>query len=84
VLLDDRAPAGLGRHPWDRVPPIRLDTTAARRLGYEPAGDYATTVTTELDWLVANATRLPSGFDHDFFTPMLDYVAEDAYLAAQV
>jgi nucleoside-diphosphate-sugar epimerase len=88
VLLDDdvdedeHAPAGLGRHPWDRVPAIRLDTGAARQLGYEPAGDYAATVTAELDWLAA-ADRLPPGFDHDYFAPMLDYAAEDGYLAAR-
>lgn len=80
VLLDGHAPDGLGRHTWDRVPPIRLDTTAARELGYEPAGDHAATVTTELDWLVATADRLPEGFDHDYFAPMLDYAAEDAHL----
>jgi nucleoside-diphosphate-sugar epimerase len=81
VLLDDDAPDGLGAHPWDRVPPIRLDTTAARQLGYRPAGDYATTVTTELDSLTSGP--LPSGFDHEYFAPMLDYAAEDAYLAAR-
>ncbi len=79
MLLDDDAPDGLGPHPWDRVPPIRLDTAAARQLGYRPAGDYATTVTTELDWLTS--TPLPPGFDHEYFAPMLDYAAEDAYLA---
>jgi nucleoside-diphosphate-sugar epimerase len=79
VLLDEHAPAGLGTHPWDRIPPIRLDTGAARRLGYEPAGDYATTVATELDWLTS--APLPAGFDHEYFAPMLDYAAEDDHLA---
>jgi hypothetical protein len=82
VLLDQHAPAGLGQHPWARIPAIRLDMTAARQLGYQPAGDYATTVTTELDWL-ASTTQLPPGFNHDYFAPMLDYTAEDDYLAAQ-
>lgn len=54
---------------------------AAGRLGYEPAGDYAATVTTELDWLLSVADRLPPGFDHEYFAPMLDYAAEDRYLA---
>ncbi len=83
VLLDDHAPAGLGAHPWDRVPGIRLDTGAARRLGYRPVGDYAATVTAELDWLVSTAGTAapPPAFDHDRFAPMLDYAAEDAYLA---
>jgi nucleoside-diphosphate-sugar epimerase len=82
VLLDQHAPAGLGQHPWDRVPAIRLDMSAARRLGYQPAGDYAATVATELDWLVST-TALPPGFDHDYFAPMLDYAVEDDYLAAR-
>jgi nucleoside-diphosphate-sugar epimerase len=81
VLLDQHA--DLGRHPWDRVPAIRLDMTAAQRLGYQPAGDYATTVTAELDWLTSNAAQLPPGFDHDYFAPMLDYTAEDDYLATR-
>lgn len=88
VLLDQRAPAGLGRHPWDRLPGIRLDMSAARQLGYQPAGDYAATVAAEVDWLVSIADRdhsgnaqLPPGFDHEYFVPMLDYTAEDSYLA---
>jgi nucleoside-diphosphate-sugar epimerase len=90
VLLDEdaHAPAGLGSHPWDRLPGIRLDMGAARQLGYRPAGDHATTVTAELDWLVSIAdrgpsrdARLPPGFDHEYFAPMLDYTAEDRYLA---
>ncbi|MFK0245368.1 NAD-dependent epimerase/dehydratase family protein [Amycolatopsis azurea] len=80
VLLDDRAPAGLGLHPWDRLPGIRLDMTAAGRLGYRPAGDYLGTVTAELDWLVS--ADQPSEFDHDYFAPMLNYAVEDEYLAA--
>jgi nucleoside-diphosphate-sugar epimerase len=83
VLLDEHAPADLGQHPWDRLPGIRLDMSAAHDLGYQPAGDYATTITTELDWLVSLAdhtTHLPPAFDHDYFTPMLNYTAEDTYL----
>ncbi|MGC7096338.1 NAD-dependent epimerase/dehydratase family protein [Amycolatopsis lurida] len=53
VLLDDDAPPELGRHPWDRVPPIVLDMSAAHALGYRPVGDYATTVRAELRWLLA-------------------------------
>lgn len=80
VLLDQDAPADLGQHPWDRTPAIRLDMTEARKLGYQPAGDYATTVTAELDWLTTTA-QLPPGFEHDYFAPMLNYTAEDNYLA---
>jgi nucleoside-diphosphate-sugar epimerase len=85
VLLDQRAPAELGLHPWDRLPGIRLDMSAARQLGYQPAGDHATIVCAELDWLVSIAerdpARLPPGFDHEYFAPMLNYAAEDDYLA---
>lgn len=83
VLLDLRAPAELGLHPWDRVPGIRLDLSAAGELGYRAAGDYATTVTAELDWLVSIADQLPPGFDHEYFAPMLNYAAEDDYLAGR-
>jgi nucleoside-diphosphate-sugar epimerase len=87
VLLGDGADDALGRHPWDTPHPIVLDTTAAVTLGYEPVGDYATTVVDEVDWLVSiarapdGAASLP-GHDDALFGPMLDYAAEDRYLAA--
>lgn len=87
VLLDDTAPDGLGQTPWDLPEPLVLDQTAAHALGYQPAGDYAATVTAELDWLV-DAARGRAGFDtvppadDSFFAQFLDYAAEDAYLAA--
>ena len=55
ILLDDHAPANLGHHPWESVHPVILDTTAAHELGYQPVGDYATTVAPELDWLTSQA-----------------------------
>src|ERR1017187_139040 len=85
VLLDE--PAGpVGRHPWEAPYPVVLETTAAASLGYEPAGDYATTVTGEVDWLVraaagAEGPRVIGDLDGDFFWPMLDYAAEDRYAA---
>lgn len=87
VLLDDDADSALGRHPWDRRPPVVLDTTAAMALGYEPAGDYATTVAEEIDWLV----RAAHGDDpgdflaeaDEMFAHYVDYAAEDAYLASR-
>jgi nucleoside-diphosphate-sugar epimerase len=84
VLLDDGADADLGRHPWDALPPIILDTTASLELGYVPAGTYAQTVPAELDWLVvaARAGRAPSTED-PFFAQLLDYAAEDRYLMAR-
>jgi nucleoside-diphosphate-sugar epimerase len=69
VLVDD---ASLGAHPWDKRPPFVLDTSAATALGYEPVGDYATTVAEEIDWLVRERPAI-DGFDGAF-----DYAAEDA------
>ena len=60
--------------------------TAAGELGYTPVGDYATTVADEVEWLVSaarggdGAENLP-GLDDAFLGPMLDYAAEDRYLA---
>ena len=88
VLLDEGADGTLGRHPWDTPHPIVLDTTAAVELGYEPVGDYAATVVDEVDWLVSIArapdgeTNVP-GPDDPVFGPMLDYAAEDRYLATR-
>jgi nucleoside-diphosphate-sugar epimerase len=81
VLLDDGADETLGRHPWDAVHPIVLDTSAAAELGYAPAGDYAATVVEEVDWLVASPDVRPPP-DDPFFEPLLDYAAEDRYLEA--
>lgn len=86
AALDDGADETLGRHPWDAPHPIVLDLTAAAELGYTPIGDYATTVTDEIAWLVAaargaaGAATLP-GLDDSFFGPLFDYAAEDRYLA---
>ena len=85
VLLSSDAD-GLGRTPWDSVPSIVLDTSAATALGYYPAGSYAKTVSEEIDWL-RSAAREPSlawavpGANDPFFAPLLDYAAEDRYLA---
>ena len=85
VLLDETAPAGLGDHPWNTLPPFILDTSAARRLGYVPAGSYADTVRAEIDWLVRAARSgdpaglLPSA-DDPYFRPFFDYAGEDAWL----
>ena len=38
ILLDETAPAGLGDHPWNTLPPFTLDTSAARRLSTHCAG----------------------------------------------
>jgi nucleoside-diphosphate-sugar epimerase len=80
VLLDDDA-GTLGAHPWDAEHPIVLDTSAALELGYTPAGDYATTVGEEIDWLVATGGE--GRLDEDFFAPLFDYAAEDRYRAGR-
>jgi len=86
VLLDADAPAGLGVHPWHRLPPFTLDMGAAHDLGYQPVGDYATTVVEEVHWLVEQcradtAAKLPPELDERFFVDQFDYAAEDDYLA---
>jgi nucleoside-diphosphate-sugar epimerase len=86
VLVGENAPDGLGRTPWDAPHPIVLDTTAALELGYVPVGDYATTVAEEVEWLVAAArggedAELVPAPDDDFFAPLLDYAAEDDFVA---
>lgn len=86
VPLPDDADPALGRHPWDRRPPIVLDTSAAAALGYRPVGSHAETVGPTLDRLAALAVRtdrghlLPAGFDVAGLEQMLDYPAEDRYL----
>jgi nucleoside-diphosphate-sugar epimerase len=86
VLLDDDAPPQLGRHPWHRLPPIVLDTSAAQALGYRPVGDYATTVADEIGWLLDRAaghpTWTPPGIDDELAGRWFDYAAEDAWLRA--
>ena len=84
VLLGDDDDQALGRHPWDAPYPIVLDMTAAGELGYTPVGDYAATVADEVEWLVSAARggEIP-GLDDDYFGPLLDYAAEDRYLAAR-
>ncbi len=87
VLLDESAPAALGRTPWDSPHPVVLDTSAAAALGYVPVGDYAATVADEVEWLVAAAgggegAELLPGTDDELLGPLLDYTAEDRYLAA--
>ena len=88
VLLDDDADARLGRTPWEAPHPIVLDMSAAAAIGYRPAGDHAATVAETVDWLLSaarggeGAANLP-GPDDPFFGPLLDYEAEDRYLAGR-
>jgi nucleoside-diphosphate-sugar epimerase len=86
VLLEESESAGnLGQHPWDSVPPIILDMTAAAELGYAPAGGYAITVAAQVDWLVSAAGQEPDlvrrWMSDGFFDSLLDYAAENRYLS---
>jgi len=88
VLLDDDAPRGLGRTPWDSPHPVVLDTTAATALGYRPVGGFAATVGESVDRLrEAYRAGDPDGVlpaaDDEYFDGYFDYAAEDAYLAAR-
>ncbi|HEY0248747.1 MAG TPA: NAD-dependent epimerase/dehydratase family protein [Gryllotalpicola sp.] len=80
-LLEDDVDAKYGAHPWDVVPPVVLDGTAAQALGFQPRS-YADTVGAELDWLLReHELGGTSRFDDDpYFAPFLDYRLEDAYL----
>jgi nucleoside-diphosphate-sugar epimerase len=86
VLLNDDAPPQLGQHPWNRIPPIVLDTSAAQALGYRPVGDYATTVADEIDWMVGQIARdptwTPPAIESETARTWFDYQAEDAWLSA--
>ena len=86
VLLDDAAPPQLGRHPWHRLPPVVLDTSAAQALGYRPVGDYATTVAEEVTWLVEQVGRsrtwTPPRVSPDRSASWFNYADEDAWLLA--
>ena len=80
VLIDGPPIGNVGRHPWDRYPPVVLDTSAARKLGYSPVGDYGATVVDEVDWLVA---ANPAETD-SFFDGLFDYAAEDEFDATSL
>jgi nucleoside-diphosphate-sugar epimerase len=82
VYVDDA-----GRHSNSDTPPrFGGPVTEEQALGYQPVGDYATTVTDEVHWLVERcrvdgAAKLPPELDERFFVDRFDYAAEDDYLA---
>nr|WP_221374800.1 NAD-dependent epimerase/dehydratase family protein [Actinoplanes polyasparticus] len=84
VFLDEDAPPRLGRHPWHRIPPIVLDTSAGQALGYRPVGDYAATVTDEISRMIDQVARhpawTPSGISPEATAMWFDYAAEDSWL----
>lgn len=53
----ERVPGGSdrGRHPWQT--PMTLDLTAARELGYRPAGSSISLLAEEIRWLLS---RIPA------------------------
>jgi nucleoside-diphosphate-sugar epimerase len=77
TLLDHDADPTLGRTPWNRWPPVRLDVSAATALGYRPVGDYRATVASTLEWLrdIAVPTptgfRLPDEYENDYFDELI-------------
>ncbi|HTZ94615.1 MAG TPA: NAD-dependent epimerase/dehydratase family protein [Streptosporangiaceae bacterium] len=82
------ADPALGRHPWQARFPIVLEMTAALELGYIPAGDYASTVAGEVEWLVSAAAghageQALAWLSDGYFDSYLDYASEDRYLAEQ-
>jgi nucleoside-diphosphate-sugar epimerase len=84
TLLDGPPIGNIGRHPWDRYPPVVLDTSAAQVLGYSPVGTYAATVGGVVDWLVETASS-PAGptnpaVNDAFFEGLFDYAAEDRFV----
>jgi nucleoside-diphosphate-sugar epimerase len=84
VLLGDESPGDLGRHPWDRYPPVILDTKASLELGYRPVGTYGETVPAALYWLSEIAVLgeegyvLPAGYDG--LEGRFGYGAEDSFV----
>jgi len=80
-LLDDDVDPAYGAHPWDVVPPVVLDLTAAQALGWQ-GETFAETVGAELDWLQREREqgRTDALADDPYFIPFLDYRLEDAYL----
>lgn len=79
---------GLGHTPWNVPYAMRLDMSAAGALGYLPAGGYADLAPAAVDHLAAAARAgvgghvLP-GADEGYFAPMVDYTAEDRFLAGR-
>ena len=81
ALLEPDDDPALGIHPWRTAAPVVLDTSAARALGWQPAGGYADTVADMLDELVDRAAADTALFaDDPFFAPLFGYAAEDAWL----
>jgi nucleoside-diphosphate-sugar epimerase len=89
VLVAGPEPApNVGSHPWAVPRPVVVDMSLAEReLGYQQAATYEQAIAETLPWAVA-ATRDRSWEEvfptlARYPTPMFDYAAEDAWLAAR-
>ncbi|WP_349866896.1 NAD-dependent epimerase/dehydratase family protein [Leifsonia sp. WHRI 6310E] len=75
VLVDGDEQGG---HPWDVVPGIELDLSAATALGYRPVGAYAETVRPAIEWAASFGRTPPWASEVD--ERDFDYAGEDAFL----
>ena len=69
-------PHELGDHPWNLVPPVRLDLSASEALGYRPVGTFAETIGAEIDWLLGRGNDRPWQ-DDPYFDRFFPYADED-------
>jgi nucleoside-diphosphate-sugar epimerase len=84
VGLNDAAPPEVGWTPWATWPPFFLDTTAAARLGYQPAGTYSDTVAPAVQELLELSPEQRTRLENDpYFDQRFDYAIDDAALAYQ-
>lgn len=67
-----------GWYPWDVVPGIELDLSAATALGHRSVGDYAETVRPAIEWAASFGRTPPWATDVD--EGHFDYAGEDAFL----
>jgi nucleoside-diphosphate-sugar epimerase len=81
VGLCAAAPRAHGWTPWSTWPPFFLDTSAATRLGYTPAGGYPDTVTAAVRGLLAAPAGQRRRWDAlPYFRDRFDYAVDDAAL----
>ncbi|WP_428028352.1 NAD-dependent epimerase/dehydratase family protein, partial [Altererythrobacter sp.] len=77
-------PPSIGVTPWSIPKPFTISDSRARGLGYEPVGDYRSTVAASCAWLAnqpserwKNLFPQLAAYPHDLF----DYTSEDRYFA---
>lgn len=81
---DNGYPPSMGATPWSIPSPFTISGAKALGIGYQPVGDYTTTVTSACDYLMQhsnddwkNAYPQLAAYPYDMF----DYQAEDRWLA---